>query len=98
MPKRYFNWKLAVVLLIGLVVLSVTAYGLRQWQRSTRAEEGRVLGMKAYEQQNWEEAAQQLGRYVALANTDIDAVLKYAEANLNIRPMKRGPIQQAIAA
>ncbi|GAI43451.1 unnamed protein product, partial [marine sediment metagenome] len=31
MPRRYFNWKLAIVLVIGIGVLGVTAFGLRQW-------------------------------------------------------------------
>ncbi|GAJ23458.1 unnamed protein product, partial [marine sediment metagenome] len=66
MPRRYFNWKLAVVLLIGLVVLGATAFGLRQWRRSTRAELGLEAGIKAYNEHRWEEAASNLGRYLAV--------------------------------
>ena len=43
MAGRYFNWKLAIVLLMGLVVLGTTALGLRQWQKSRRAEQGLVV-------------------------------------------------------
>ncbi|MHC4157768.1 MAG: tetratricopeptide repeat protein, partial [Planctomycetota bacterium] len=98
MPKRYFNWKLAIVLALGLVVLGATAYVLRQWQRGRRAEKGLVLGNKAYEEQKWEEAARNLGRYLAVTGDDVPTLLKYADAQLNIRPLKRNNIQQAIAA
>lgn len=98
MPKRYFNWKLAIVLVIGFVVLGVTAYGLRQWQRSRRAERGLALGNKAYDEQKWEEAVGNLGRYLAVVQDDAPTMLKYADAHLNIRPLKRNNVQQAIAA
>jgi len=98
MPRRYFNWKLAIVLLIGLVVLGATAFGLRQWRRSTRAELGLEAGIKAYNEHRWEEAASNLGRYLAVERDDVPALLKYADAQLNIRPLKRNNIQQAIAA
>ena len=49
MSVRYFNWKLAIVLVIGLVVLGVGAVGLRQWRRASRADQGLVLGNRAYE-------------------------------------------------
>ena len=98
MPRRYFNWKLAIVLVIGICVLGVTAFGLRQWQRANRAEQGLVLGNKAYDEQKWEQAASNLGRYLAVEQNDMPALLKYAEAQLKIRPSKPNRIQQAIAA
>jgi tetratricopeptide (TPR) repeat protein len=98
MPRRYFNWKLAAVLVIGLVVLGITAYGLRQWQRSRRADSGLVLGNEAYNEHRWEDAAKNLGRYLAVTQDDVPALLKYADAQLNIRPLKRNNAQQAIAA
>jgi len=98
MAKRYFNWKLAIVLVIGVVVLGVTAFGLRQWQRANRAERGLILGNKAYEEHEWEEAAKNLGRYLAVKRDDVPTLLKYADAQLNIRPVKAGNIQQATAS
>ena len=98
MPKRYFNWKLIVVLVIGLVVLGITAYGLRQWQRNRRADRGLILGNKAYNDHRWEEAARNLGRYLAVVRDDVPVLLKYADAQLNMRPLKRNNLQQAIAA
>jgi len=98
MPRRYFNWKLAVVLLIGLAVLGVTAFGLRKWQRSRRADRGLILGNKAYNEHKWEEAAGYLGSYLVVAQDDVPTLLKYADAHLNIRPLKRNNVQQAISA
>ena len=97
MAKRYFNWKLAIVLLLAFVILGATAVGLRQWQKSQRAEHGLEAGIKAYNQQKWEEAARNLGHYLAV-NRDVGALLKYAEAQLNIRPAKPGNVQQSITA
>ncbi len=98
MPRRYFNWKLAIVLLIGLVVLGATAFGLRQWRRSTRTELGLEAGIKAYNEHRYEEAASQLGRYLAVEHDDVPILLKYADAHLNIRPLKRNNLQHAIAS
>jgi len=98
MAKRYFNWKLAIVLLMGIVVLGVTAVGLRKWQRSRRAENALPAGLEAYKQQRWEEAASNLGRYLGVNRGDVNVLLKYAEAQVNIRPPKPNNVQQAIAA
>ncbi len=92
------NWKLIIVLVIGLVVLGITAYGLRKWNRLNRAETGLQIGSKAYENAQWTEAAQHLGRYLGVEPDDIDALMKYAQAQLNIIPLKRDNIFQAINA
>ena len=97
MPKRHFNWIAAIVLVIALVVLAVTAFGLRKWQRNRMAHAAREAGLKAYENHNWQDAVTNLGRYVAVDKSDIGILLKYAEAQLNKRPLKRSNIQQAIA-
>ncbi|MCK4913608.1 MAG: tetratricopeptide repeat protein [Planctomycetes bacterium] len=98
MPRRYFNWKLAIILLIGLVVLAITASWMRRWQRSRRADQGLVLGNQAYDECNWKEATENLGRYISVVQDDVSVLLKYAQAQLNIRPLKRHNVQQAIAA
>jgi tetratricopeptide (TPR) repeat protein len=96
MARRYFNWKLAIVLVVGLAVLCVTALGLRQWQKENRAERGLALGNEAYEEHRYEDAARYLGRYVGVYQDDISALLKYADAQLNITPLKGNNRQQAI--
>jgi len=98
MPQRYFNWKLAIVLVIGFVILGSIAFGLRQWQKANRAEQGLVLGNKAYDEQRWEDAAKHLGRYLSVERDDVPTLLKYADALLKIRPSKRSNVQQAIEA
>ena len=98
MPGRYFNWKLAIVLVISLVVLGVSAFGLRQWRRTNRAEKNLDLGNKAYDEHRWEDAAEYLGSYVALERDNVSVLLKYADAQLKIRPVKRNRIQQAVGA
>lgn len=98
MPQRYFNWKLAIVLLIVFLLLGSIAFGLRQWQKANRAEQGLVLGNKAYDEQKWEEAAKDLGKYLRIKGDDVPALLKYADAQLKIRPSKGGNVQQAIEA
>ncbi len=98
MAKRYFNWKLAIVLLIGLIVLAITAFGLRRWQRANRADRGLAAGNKAYDEHRWEDAAKNLGRYLAVKADDIPILLKYADAHLKIIPLKQNNIQQALNA
>jgi len=92
------NWTILIVILIGLAVLAVTAVGLRKWQRGQRASEGLRLGLAAYQEGRWEDAAKQLGRYVALVPDDIDIILKYADAQLNTRPLKPGNVAYALKA
>ncbi|OHB72825.1 MAG: hypothetical protein A2Z25_00690 [Planctomycetes bacterium RBG_16_55_9] len=97
-PARYFNWKLAVVLIISLFVLGVGAFALRQWHKNNRIQQGLVVGTKAYEEGRLEEAVEYLGRYLAVQRDDVDVLLKYADAQLLIRPTKRNHIQQAVGA
>lgn len=98
MAKHYFNWTLAFVLLVAVAVFGVAAYALHGWQRSTRAEQALPLGEQAYEEGDWETAASQLGRYVAVHGDDIDVLLKYADAQLKIRPVTSGNLNYARAA
>ena len=67
---RYFNWKLAVVLIISLFVLGVGAFSLRQWHKSNRSQQGLVRGSKAYEQGQWDSVSA-IGRQLKLANESI---------------------------
>lgn len=98
MTRGYFNWKLAIVLLLGAIVLAVTALGLRRWQRNTRADQALPVGQAAYDDQKWEEAASQLGRYLAVNQDNVPILLKYADAQLHIRPLTTDNVQQAVAA
>ena len=98
MAKMKFNWKFVLVLLLAIIVLLSTAYFLRKWGISTKAENAIVLGNQAYEQGRWREAAENLGKYISRHQDDVDVLLKYADAQLKIRPLKRGNIQHAVKA
>ncbi len=98
MSARYFNWKLAIVLVITVCVLGVGAFWVRQIRKADRAERGLRLGNKAYQEHRWTEAADHLGAYLAVEQKDISALLKYADAHLNVRPIKRSDVQQAEGA
>ncbi|MHA1572591.1 MAG: tetratricopeptide repeat protein, partial [Alphaproteobacteria bacterium] len=93
-----FNWPLALALVLGLGVIGGSLYTFRKWRRTSGAKAARVTGMKAYESHDWELAARDLGRCVAVFRDDVPALLKYADAQLRIRPQKRGHIQQAIGS
>jgi len=95
---RYFNWKLAIVLVMGTVILAGTAVGLRYAQVTGRAERAYTRGMEAYGEKQWTQAARELGRYITRNQEDIDALFKYADAQSHIKPRKASNVRQAIAA
>ncbi|MBN2313169.1 MAG: tetratricopeptide repeat protein [Sedimentisphaerales bacterium] len=95
---RYFNWKLAIVIVISFFVLVVGVFALHQWRKSNRSQQGLVRGSKAYDEGHWEEAGEYLGYYLAVRPNDVSVLLKYADAQLKIRPIKRNHMQQAIQA
>ncbi len=97
MPTRAVNWKLAAVLVIATVLLVVGAYHLWQWQSQRAAAYELAAGMQSYEQYEWDLAAFHFGRYLDLVDNDIPVMLRYAEAFLNLRPLKRSYIERAIA-
>ena len=81
MATRYFNWKLAIVLVVAAFVFIVAAATLHRWQKSTRAEHALVRGQEAYAQRDWDRAADQLGRYLMVNGKDTAALISYANAS-----------------
>jgi len=102
MGGRYFNWKFGIVLLLGFGIVAGTVVGLHYVQQSGRSQEYYDKGMKSFEQGQWQEAAEFLGKRIAYAgsdpNTEIDVLRKYAQAQLKIKPSRSNNIQQAIGA
>jgi tetratricopeptide (TPR) repeat protein len=96
MAKRYFNWTLVVVLVVGSGVFAAAVFALHRWQVSTRAEQALPEGIQAYEQKDWDAAAGRLGRYLGMHGDDVPVLLKYAEAQIKRRPATQGHIDQAI--
>ncbi len=97
MAKKIFNIKAVVVFFICTAVLMAAVFVLRQWQRNRTAVAAYDKGLKAYRSRLWQQAAGNLGRYVASNRGHVQALLKYAQAQLNIRPLKSGSVQQAAA-
>jgi tetratricopeptide (TPR) repeat protein len=98
MTTRYFNWKLATVFVVGISVFFGAAYALNRWQVNTRAVQALPLGEEAYARQDYDEAAIQLGKYIAVNMDDVEVLLKYGDAQLKRRPATASNVQQAIAA
>lgn len=96
--RGYFNWKLAVVLVLAVVVVAGTAVGLRQYQKTGRSEAALKTGNAAYEKGDWDQAAMDLGRYLVSHQEDVAVLLKYADAQVSRRPEKPANFQQAVAA
>ena len=92
---RRFNWKLAVVLVLGVVVLAGMVYWLRQWRRQTTAAQSLETGRKAYEAKEWKKAAVEIGRYVAVHQDAVEELLMYADAQLHVMPQKENNVGQA---
>jgi tetratricopeptide (TPR) repeat protein len=98
MGTRYFNWKLATVLLVATCIFAATVYALHHWQVNTRAIRAQPLGEEAYARGDWDEAAVQLGKYLSVDMENVDVLLKYGEAQLKRRPMTSPNIQSAVTA
>jgi tetratricopeptide (TPR) repeat protein len=98
MGRKHFNWKIAMVLLLGVGIVAGTVAGLHYIQKTGRYEEYYTLGMESFEQGQWEDAAEHLGKYITNDRQNVDVLHKYAQAQLNIRPSKSGNIQQAKGA
>lgn len=98
MARRYFNWKLLVVILLATMMLGFTAFGLRKWQKGEKSELAYKKGIKAFDEHEWDVAAANIGRYISSNPEDIEMLHKYATAQLNIRPRSKSNAQQAIGA
>jgi tetratricopeptide (TPR) repeat protein len=98
MATRYFNWKLATVLLVAFSTFAVAAYALHRWQRTVRSVQALPEGEKAYAGQDWDTAAERLGSYLVVNRDDVEVLIKYADAQLKRRPRTPSNVAQAIAA
>ncbi|MBN1846339.1 MAG: hypothetical protein JW810_11690, partial [Sedimentisphaerales bacterium] len=83
MAKRAFNWKFALLLLLILVGLALSAWGVHQWRRQHIAKQGLKRGLAAFNEQHWDDAAKYLAQYVARYKNDVPNLFMYAEAQMN---------------
>lgn len=98
MARRHFNWTLAIVLVVAVVVFTGAILALHRWRKNAHAERARPLGEKAYAQENWDEAADQFGLYLEVRSVDIPVLQKYADAQMKRRPRTMGHVERAITA
>lgn len=98
MAFRRFNWKLVVVLILAIAALGITVIGLRSWNRTHRASMGLQKGKEAFDAGQWEAAANHYGQYLSVHRTDTAALKRYAQAHMNIRPVRKNSIDQAVNA
>lgn len=94
------NWSFILVFVLAAGALGLTIGGLWYWNKHLRAQRGLRMGLAAYESREWTQAADYLGQYLAAIQPqqDVEILLKYAEAQLNQRPVKKGNIEQALRA
>ena len=71
---------------------------MHQWQKTARAVQALPLADAAYARQDYDEAASQYGRYVAVNGDDVEILLKYADAQLKRRPRSQSNTGQAVTA
>ncbi len=92
------NWNFLIVCFLGVVAVAVTVTGLWYWNKQLRADRGLRLGQEAYEAEQWDRAADFLGQYLAaiMPDQDVEMLLKYADAQLNRRPLKKEHVEQAL--
>lgn len=98
-PGR-INWGFLVVVVFALTAGTLTVGGLWYWNKHLRAQRGLQRGLAAFENKQWDLAAVHLGNYLAAIQPrqDTAILLKYAEAQMNRRPLSRSYIEQALRA
>lgn len=96
MTRTKINLKPLIVVFISIVTLAVTTLYLRQWNRTHRAGLGLRDGTEAFDNKQWVQAAENLGKYIAIVPDDVPAIMKYADAQINILPMDINTINQAL--
>lgn len=94
------NWRFLVICVFALSAGALTIGSLWYWNKHWRAHRGIEKGLAAYEQKQWESAVTHLGNYLAAIQPKQDPaiLLKYAEAQVNRRPLEKSHVEQALRA
>ncbi len=83
-----------VLVLIGLAAGVAVGYKVR---KRIIADRALTAGMAAIEKQDWPEACKHLKQYLLKYPNDENILLRYAEANMSIQPLRPENISAAIA-
>lgn len=98
MRRKQKKWKFFLGILLFIFSSSLLIFWLHQLQHTRIKNKSLKIGLESYNECNWKRSAANLGRYLALCPTDVNIFLKYADAQLHIRPCGEENIKQAIAA
>ena len=98
MRRRYFNWKLAAIVVIAVATVSAGAWAIRKYRIKNSSSKALTDGLVAYDSNDWPNAARLLGRYIAVNQYDEKVLMKYARALMKIRPEDAQYVQQAASA
>ncbi len=88
---------LIILVLLAGVLLGGAAAGYKVRKR-TVANRALAAGKAALEKQDWTEACKQLRQYLSQYPDDPEILVRYAEANLAVRPQETTNLQAAVGA
>ena len=92
------NIRLIVILSAVVILLGVSAFVAREIRRSMIKSDALAQGNAAYEKGDWKIAGQQFKRYLEKDQTNVEVLDKFAQANLNLRPVTVDNLNAAIWA
>lgn len=97
-PRRFHRLNLKAMVILTLVLFGIAAgvavgYKVR---KRIMAERALAAGMAATERQDWPEACKHLRQYLLKYPDDATILLKYAEANMSVQPLRPENIHAAI--
>ncbi len=92
------NWRLLALLALGMAILVGGMIGGQRLHRRRVADRARLAGEAAWKAGGWQEAARQWRVYLEKNPSDLDILLRYAKANLEVRPRTPRDVGAAIGA
>lgn len=90
--------RLIALALFGLCIVAAGLFGAWKYRKRAMIRTAHADGLAAYERGEWETAGRLLGRYTRANRDDLEALDKYADAQLRVRPLHLVNIRQAMDA
>ena len=81
-----------------LVVVLIGGWWWHSAQVRASSARARASGIAAWAAGDWDEAARQLGMYLSREPNDVEALLRFAEAQSQIRPLRSEQLSEAVAS
>ena len=98
MHRKSRKWTILAIFILLMLLSTVALFEFHQWQQERIKNQKLQTGLQSYKDCKWKSAASNLGKYLSFCPRDTEILLKYADAQLHIRPLGQDNIQQAIAA